>query len=158
METVLEECMNEDGVPMNEKDIEHIWLDYANKSGFYTAHIENIGTSMPDAMLIWKGVVLFHEAKIQRGNLIYFQQYQLSAFFKMRHSCHPWQLNVVVWKNGVFSLYSIDQIKTLPIESAGRGKVKVNISTLVPLITVSNDFEFELYVEWLRGKIWKKKT
>jgi len=149
---------NEDEVPLNEKDIERKWLDYAKKSGFFATHIENIGSSMPDILMIWKGVTLFHEAKIQRGNLIYFQNYQWANFARMRHHCHPWQLNIVVWKDGVFKLFSVDQLKQVEAISAGEGKVKLNIGLLEPIITVSNNFEFELYVEWLRGKIWKKKT
>jgi hypothetical protein len=150
---------NEDEVPLDEKDVERKWLDWGNKAGFFTTHIENIGSSMPDGLMIWKGVVLFHEVKIQRGNLIDFQQYQWANFARMRHSCHPWQLNIVVWKDGVFNLYSVDQLKTIEAETAGQGKVKLKISLLTPLITVANSKEFEIYyVEWLRSKIWKKKT
>lgn len=150
---------NEDEVPLDEKDVERKWLDWGKQAGFFATHIENIGSSMPDGLMIWKGVTFFHEVKIQRGNLVYFQQYQWANFACMRHHCHPWQLNIVVWKDGVFNLYSIDQLKTIEAESAGQGKVKLKISLLQPLFTVSNweDFNFG-YVEWLRNKIWKKKT
>lgn len=149
---------NEDEVPLDEKDIERKWIDYGRKAGFFACHIENIGSSMPDMLMIWKGVTFFHETKIQRGNLIYFQNYQWANFARMRHHCHPWQLNVVIWKDGTFKLYSLDQLKTVGAEPASQGKVKVNIGSLEPLITVSNDYEYELYIEWLRNKIWKKKT
>jgi hypothetical protein len=150
---------NEDEVPLDEKDVERKWLDWGNKAGFFTTHIENIGSSMPDVLMIWKGVVFFHEVKIRRGNLVYFQQYQWANFARMRHSCHPWQLNIVVWNNGVFDLYSVDQLKTIEAESAGQGKVKLKISLLTPLITVANyDQFYNEYTEWLRSKIWKKKT
>lgn len=150
---------NEDEVPLDEKDVERIWLDYCKRAGFFATHIENIGSSMPDMLIIWKGITIYHEAKIQRGNLIYFQQYQWANFARMRHHCHPWQLNIVVWKDGVFNLYSLDQLKQIEAESAGHGKVKLRISLLEPLITVADFYEFENnYIEWLRNKIWKKKT
>lgn len=150
--------LNEDGVPLNEKDIERMWIDYARKFGFFAQHIENIGSSMPDIIMIWKGVTLFHEAKMQRGHLIYFENYQWANFARMRHHCHPWQLNIVVYKDGVFKLHSVDQLKTIEAEPASQGKVKFKISLLEPLITVSNTLEYEAYTEWLRNKIWKKKT
>jgi hypothetical protein len=150
---------NEDEVPLDEKDVERKWLDWGKKSGFYATHIENIGSSMPDGLMIWKGVVFFHEVKIQRGNLIYLQQYQWANFATMRHHCHTWQLNIVVWKDGIFNLYSIDQLKQIEAEPAGHGKVKFKISLLQPLISVADSNEFEnIYLEWLRSKIWKKKT
>jgi len=150
--------LNEDGVPFNEKDAEHLWQDFAEAAGLYAAHIENIGTSMPDTILIWKGITLYHEVKMQRGNLIYFQQYQWASFIKMRHFLHPWQFNIVVWKDNVFSLYDIDSVKSTNVETAGHGKVKAKIAMLEPLITVSNAYEFDLYLEWIRSKAWKKKT
>mgnify|MGYP000732902190 CR=1 FL=1 len=150
---------NEDGVPLDEKDVERKWLDWGKQAGFFATHIENIGSSMPDGLMIWKGIVFFHEVKIQRGNLIYFQQYQWANFARMRHNCHPWQLNIVVWKDGIFNLYSIDQLKTIDAETAGQGKVKLKISLLTPLISIADFNEFEnIYIEWLRSKIWKKKT
>lgn len=151
--------LNEDGVPLDEKDVERIWLDYGKKAGFFATHIENIGSSMPDGLMIWKGIVFFHEVKMQRGNLIYFQNYQWANFARMRHHCHPWQLNVVVWKDGIFKLFSLDQLKQVEAESAGHGKVKLHIGLLEPLITIADFNEYEQhYIEWLRSKIWKKKT
>ena len=155
---IMEYQLNEDGVPMDEKDIERIWIDYGRRAGFFATHIENIGSSMPDMLMIWKGVTFFHETKMQRGNLIYFQQFQWANFNRMRHHCHPWQLNIVVWKDGIFKLFSMDQLRTIEAEPTSQGKVKFKISSLEPLITVANSYEYDLYIEWLRGKIWKKKT
>jgi len=150
--------LNEDEVPMDEKDVELIWQDYAKAAGLYAVHVENIGTPMPDTILVWKGLTFYHEVKMRRGNLIYFQHYQWASLIKMRHFLHPWQLNVVAWKNDVFSLYSIDQVKETGVETAGRGKVKANIAMLEPIITVSNAYEFDLYLEYVRSKAWKKKA
>lgn len=150
---------NEDEVPLDEKDVERKWLDWGKKAGFFATHIENIGSSMPDGLMIWKGMTFFHEVKIRRGNLIYFQQYQWANFARMRHHCHPWQLNIVVWNNGVFDLYSVHQLKDLEAEPASQGKVKLRIGMIEPLISIADYSEFEVnYVEWLRSKIWKKKT
>lgn len=150
--------LNEDGVPLDEKDIERIWQDYANKCGLYTTHIENIGVSLPDLLIIWKGVTFFHEMKLQRGNLIYFQNYQWANFARMRHSLHPWQLSVVVWKDGIFKVFSVEQLKACEAVPAGHGKVKLSIAFVEPLFTVSNSYEYDLYLEYLRSKIWKKKN
>ena len=150
--------LNEDEVPMDEKDVEHIWQDYAKSAGLYATHIENVNTPMPDTILIWKGITFYHEIKLRRGNLIYFQHYQWSNLIRMRHFLHPWQLNIVAWKDHVFSLYSIDQVKEAGVDTAGHGKVKANIAALEPLITVSNAYEFDLYLEWVRSKAWKKKS
>lgn len=150
--------LNEDEVPMDEKDVENIWHDYAIKAGLYATHLENIGTPLPDHLLLWKGLSLFHEFKLQRGNLIYFQHYQWANLVKMRHSLHSWQLNVIVWKNGVFSGFTVDQIKERDPQIAGHGKLKVNVAGLESLYTVSNAFEFDLYLEWVKSKAWKKKT
>ena len=151
-------ALNEDGVPMDEKDVERIWIDYARKAGLFAVHIENIGSSMPDTLLIWKGITIFQEVKIQRGNLVYFQQYQWSNFARMRHSCHPWQLGIVVWKDDIFKIFSFDSIKETGAEPAAKGKVKVNLGLLEPLYTVADHYEFTQYLEWLRSKIWKKKA
>lgn len=154
----LPSYLNEDGVPLDEKDIENIWHNYAIKAGLYATHLENMNTPLPDHMFVWKGLVLFHEMKLRRGNLIYFQHYQWANLIRMRHSMHPWQLNVVVYYNSEFSGFSIDQIKERDPQIASHGKVKANIDSLEPLYTVSNAYEFDLYLEWVKSKAWKKKT
>jgi hypothetical protein len=153
----LNQELNEDGVPFNEKDAEHLWHDYAVKAGLYAAHIENVHTPMPDHLLLWKGVALFHEVKMQRGNLIYFQHYQWSNLLKMRHSLRPFQLCVIVYSNQVFNVLTVEQVKERGVETAGHGKVKCNVLGLIPQATVSNAFEFDLFLEWVRSHAWKKK-
>jgi hypothetical protein len=156
-QSIIQTLLNEDGIPLDEKDVELIWKDMATKAGFYTVHIENVHIPMPDLLMIWKGITIYHEVKMQRGNLIYFQHYQWANLLKMRHSLQPWLLNIVVWKDGIYKLFSVDQIKEAGVDVAGHGKVKASIGLLEPMFVVSNDFEFELYIEWLRSKIWKKK-
>lgn len=148
--------LNSDEVPMDEYDVGGIWKAYAATAGIHVERIENIGTSMPDMFLIVKGLVLFHEMKMQRGNLVYMPHHQWSANLRRRHFMHPWQLSMVVYKQGTFKVISYHHLKGAPVEAAGNGKLKLNIELYNPDFTVSNQYEFNEYVEYFLSKAFKR--
>lgn len=150
--------LNEDQVPLNEYDIQQKWKNYATAAGLYVGRIENIGVSLPDMFLIYKGMTLWHELKLQRGNLIYMPQFQWSNSIRMRHSLHPWQLNIVVYKDSVFSGYTIDTIKKQEPQAASEGKLKVSLLGANPLFQVDSQLSFEKYIEFIHSKMFKPKS
>lgn len=150
--------LNEDEVPMNEYDIQQKWKGYATAAGLYVGRIENIGVSLPDMFCIYKGMTLWHELKLQRGNLIYMPHFQWSNNVRMQHSLHPWGLNIVVYKDGVFSGYTIDTIKKLGPVTASEGKLKVSLLDAVPLFQVHDQLSFEKYIEFIHSKLFKTKV
>jgi Holliday junction resolvase len=135
------------------------WRTYCQTQGLHTVRIENVGCSLADIMFVWKGVVVFQEVKMRRGNLIYMPIYQWSNMVRLRRSMYSWQLLYVVYNSGVFDIYTIDQIKMANPESAGKGKIKAHIGMLVPILTITNMDDFALqFVPWIASKAWKKKT
>lgn len=151
--------LNEDGVPINEQDATDYWRSYANHWGIYTVRIENIGSSLPDLLMIYKGLSIFQEIKVRRGNLIYAPSFQWSNLNRLSKELHDWQLIYVVYNRGVFDLYEYQAIKRLPdtmIKGTNYGKVSMNLSTITPFMSVDSRDSFENYIRYVHFKAFKK--
>src|SRR5262245_4536802 len=80
---VLDTDMNEEGVPLDEYEAGNIWRNLLSYHGVYSVRIENIGLSMPDTVLIYKGLIWFNEMKVRRGKYIYMPIYQLPSYIRL---------------------------------------------------------------------------
>jgi hypothetical protein len=157
--------LNEDGVPMNETDAGNIWKGWLEKDGHLCMKVENIGLSLPDYFWVYKGLVIFNETKIRRGNLIYAPVYQFNNMRKMSNYLHDWALSYVVYNAGVFELYSFrDVLKDKASWVDGTltggviGKMKISLENRTPFLIIPYASSIGHYIDWIQSKAFKKKT
>lgn len=157
--------LNEDGVPMNENDAGNLWKTWIEKDGHLCQKVENIGLSLPDYFWVYKGLVIFNEAKIKRGNLIYAPVYQFHNMRKMSLYLHDWALSYVVYNAGEFELYSFrevlkDKASWVDGTFTGRtvGKIKIDLRDRVPFLVIPEASAIVHYVEYIQAKAFRKKT
>jgi hypothetical protein len=152
--------LNEDGVPMNETDASHIWRGWLTEAGYYNVRIENIGLSLPDLFWVYKGVVIFNETKVRRGNIVYAPYFQFSNMARMSNYMHKWQLDYVVYNGGRFDLYHFkDIMKDKDAhDSQAAGKVKILIHRFEPYMSIHNAYELEnTYTSYIQSCAFPKK-
>jgi hypothetical protein len=156
--------LNPDGVPMNETDAGNLWKSWLEKEGNLVVKVENIGLSLPDYFWVYKGLVIFNEAKIRRGNLVYAPVYQFINMRKMSLYLHDWALSYVVYNNDQFELYSFKDIvkdKSSWIDGTLTGgvvgKMKIDLKNREPFLIIPNADAITLYIEWVHNKAFKKK-
>jgi hypothetical protein len=156
--------LNEDGVPMNEHDIGNRWKEWIESDGNLMMKVENIGLSLPDYFWVYKGLVIFNETKIRRGNLVYAPVYQFNNMRKMSNYLHDWAQSYVVYNSGQFELYSFkDIVKDKASWVDGTltggviGKMKIDLKNQEPFLIVPDKSSISLYIEWVHSKAFRKK-
>jgi len=162
--SAVQQDLNEDGVPMNEIDIGNLWKSWIEADGHLCIKVENIGLSLPDYFWVYKGLVIFNETKIRRGNLIYAPVYQFHNMRKMSNYLHDWALSYVVYNAGHFELYSFrDVLKDKASWIDGTltggviGKMKIDLKHREPFLIVSDKASISLYTGWIHSQAFKKK-
>jgi Holliday junction resolvase len=142
---------------VTEYDIGAQWRGMLEKNGCVTTRLENTGASLPDLFFCVKGLVIFHEMKMQRGKCIYTSHFQWAWNVKHSNYLRAWQLNYVVWQNDQFKVFTIPQLKAAPQESASYGKIKIKIDELIPVFVVENDYECSEFVESILNQAFKNR-
>lgn len=142
---------------VTEYDVSTQWRSMLEKNGCVTTRLENTGASLPDLFFCVKGLVIFHEMKMQRGKVIYTSAFQWAWNVKHSNYLRVWQLNYIVWQAGQFKCYTIPQLKAAPQKGIGYGKIKVKIDDIIPVFTVENEYECHEYVESVLDQAFKRK-
>ncbi len=157
---------NEDGVPMNETDAGNLWKSWIEKEGCLCVKVENIGLSLPDYFWIHKGITIWNEAKIKRGNLIYAPVYQFHNMRKMSLYLRDWALSYVVYNAGEFELYSFKEVlkdkaswtdTTFDLTKTP-GKMKIDLSNRTPFLVIPQANYIGNYIDWVDSKAFRKKS
>lgn len=149
---------NEDGVPLDEYEAGSKWCGWLQPHGVYSVRIENIGLSMPDTLLVHKGLTVFNEMKVRRGNHIYAPMYQLPSYIRLAEHLRRWQMVYVVFSFGAFDLYEFHVIKQYDWQPTNSGKLKLDISEVPVLMTIRDSQQVTEYLEWIYERAFKKKT
>jgi hypothetical protein len=163
--SAVQQDLNEDGVPMNESDVGNQWKRWLESEGHLCMKVENIGLSLPDYFWVYKGLVIFNEVKIRRGNLIYAPVYQFHNMRKMSNYLHDWALSYVVYNSGEFQLYSFRSIlkdKESWIDGTLTGgvigKMKIRLKNQEPFLRITNMDAISYYTDWIQSKAFRKKS
>jgi hypothetical protein len=162
--SAVQQDLNPDGVPMNESDVGNIWKEWIEYQGDLCMRVENIGLSLPDYFWVYKGLVIFNEIKMRRGNLIYAPTYQFNNMRRMSNHLHDWALSYVVYNAGEFELYSFRDVlkdKASWIDGTLTGgvmhKIRIDIKDRTPFLIIPNKSSISLYTDWIQAKAFKKK-
>jgi hypothetical protein len=108
-------------MPKNEYDMYSQLRHWAG--GVEVIRIENIGLPLPDQIWLFRGVHVWHEAKILRRNRIQIRVNAHAQMMRMRHKLKDWMLNYTVWdeESASYNVYWFeDVVKTGVIETSSR--------------------------------------
>lgn len=147
-----------EGVPLDEYEVGSVWREWLHFHDVYSVRIENIGLSMPDTVLVHKGLVWFNEMKVRRGNCIYMPLYQLPSYIRLAEHLRRWQIAYAVYNRGSFDVYEFAAIRAADHRPTNSGKVRIDISDLPILMTVHDVHGAKGYLDWVVEKAFKKKT
>lgn len=129
---------DDDVMPKNEYDMYGQLKHWA--TGAQVIRIENIGLPLPDMIWLFKGVHVWHEAKILRRHRIQVRVNAHAQMMRMRHMLKPWMLNYTVWdeESQSYNVYPFEDIvKIGTMETSSRPGI-----AWIPLLGIKYQFKF----------------